>query len=365
MTPKKITLTVGQQTSDISIGAPLTQLPEAMPKHAAPGSRMAVLADAGVPPAHVHALVNGLKAKGFEPFLISLPSGERSKTLAQAGRLYRQFAKYRLERKSWLIAIGGGVAGDLGGFVAATYLRGIPFVLVPTTLLAQVDASIGGKTAIDIPEGKNLVGAFYYPKLVWIDPLLLKTLPRRQWSNGAAEVIKYGAILDAKLFSTLEEKMESLVKGWSPDWTPIIARCAQLKAQLVQKDPQETQGLRAILNFGHTAGHAVEAAGGYDDYLHGEAISIGMFVAGYLSSHLMNFSDIDRIRLGTLLTKAGLPARVRKPLPRKAIMDYLARDKKADHGSVKFVLLKGIGKAVSGQAIEPDVLDAVLSASGL
>ena len=235
--------------------------------------------------------------------------------------------------------MGGGVTGDLGGFVAATYLRGIPLVQAPTTLLAQVDASIGGKTAIDIPEGKNLVGAFYDPKLVWIDPPLLKTLPRRHWSNGAAEVIKYGAILDAKLFAALEEKMESLVKGWSPDWTPIIARCAQLKAQLVQKDPQDTLGLRALLYFGHTAGHAIEAAGGYEDYLHGEAISIGMFVAGYLSSMQLEFPDVDRIRLGTLLTKAGLPARVKKPLPRKAIMDYLARDKKvgARDGAVCFI----------------------------
>jgi 3-dehydroquinate synthase len=365
MNLKKINLTVGGQTSDIVVGSPLAQLPEALSKVARAGTRVGVLADDGVPQTRVSELIAGLKTKGFDVFLFPIPAGERSKTLAQAGRLYRLLAKNRFERKSWLITLGGGVTGDLGGFVAATYLRGIPYVQVPTTLLAQVDASIGGKTAIDIAEGKNLVGAFYYPRLVWIDPLLLKTLPRRHWSNGAAEVIKYGAILDTKLFATLEEKMETLVKGWHPDWTPIITRCAQLKAQLVQKDPRETEGLRAILNFGHTAGHAVEAAGGYNDYLHGEAVSIGMFVAGYLSSHLLNFSDIDRIRMGTLLTKANLPARVHKPLPRKAIMDYLARDKKADQGIVKFVLLKSIGKAVSGQTIEPDVLDAALSASGL
>jgi 3-dehydroquinate synthase len=365
MTPKKITLTIGTQKSDISIGAPLAQLPEVLKAHAVPGTRIAVLADAGVPRGPVTTLMAGLKSQGFEALLIPVASGERSKTLAQAGRLYRQLAKAKFERKSWIIAVGGGVTGDLAGFVAATYMRGIPLVQVPTTLLAQVDASIGGKTAIDIPEGKNLVGAFYFPRLVWIDPLLLKSLPRRHWVNGAAEVIKYGAILDAKLFAELEATMDVLAKGWTPAWAPIIARCAQLKSQLVQKDPTETLGIRALLNFGHTVGHAVEAAGGYDTYLHGEAISIGMFVAGYLSSCVSGLSDIDRIRLGTLLTKAGLPARVKKALPRDTILSYLARDKKVDQGSVKFVLLKAIGKAVSGQTIPEEILDAGLSSSGL
>jgi 3-dehydroquinate synthase len=261
--------------------------------------------------------------------------------------------------------LGGGVVGDLTGFVAATYLRGIRFVQVPTTLLAQVDASIGGKTAVDIPEGKNLVGAFYHPALIWIDPALLKSLPKKEWRTGVAEVIKCGAIRDAKLFETLEEKIETLMKGYSSEWEPIIARCAQIKAEVVTKDPRETKGLRAILNFGHTVGHAIEAATGYAAYSHGEAISIGMFVAGFLSQQLDLMDGMDRIRIGTLLTKAGLPARVRKPIARNTLMAFLARDKKAENGTVRFVLLKKIGEAVSGQSIPAEYLDAALSVSNL
>jgi 3-dehydroquinate synthase len=238
-------------------------------------------------------------------------------------------------------------------------------VQVPTTLLAQVDAAIGGKTAVDIPEGKNLVGAFYEPLFVWIDSALLKTLPEKHWRNGLAEVIKYGAIRDARLFERLERRISHLVKGYSPEWPPIIARCAEIKAEIVKKDPLETTGLRALLNFGHSVGHAVEAAAGYSGYLHGEAISIGMVVAALLSERLTGLDSSDRIRLESLLTRAGLPVRVRKPIARRLIKDFLARDKKVRDGVVRFVLLKGLGKAVSGQGVSPKFLDAALSASGL
>jgi 3-dehydroquinate synthase len=253
----------------------------------------------------------------------------------------------------------------LTGFVAATFLRGITLVQVPTTLLAQVDAAIGGKTAVDIPEGKNLVGAFYQPLLVWIDPAILKTLPVKHWQNGLAEVIKYGAIWDAKLFEQLERRIDHLVKGYSAEWEPIIARCAKIKAEVVKKDPVETTGLRALLNFGHSVGHAVEAASGYHVYLHGEAISIGMFTAALLSETLAGLRPIDRIRLGILLTRAGLPIRARRLISRRRIMDFLARDKKVHDGAVRFVLLKSLGKAVSGQRVSPEILDVALSASGL
>src|SRR5205823_12467368 len=192
----------------------------------------------------------------------------------------------------------------------------VPDVKGPTTILAQVDASIGGKTGVDVPEGKNLVGSFYHPRFVWIDPSVLKTLPARHWRNGMAEVIKYGAICDAGLFEVLEQKIDGLLKGYSAEWEPVIRRCAEHKADIVKKDPTETTGLRAILNFGHSVGHAIEAATGYRRYLHGEAISIGMFVAALLSEQLSGLSGLDRIRLGTLLTKAGLPARVSSPIPR-------------------------------------------------
>ena len=178
-------------------------------------------------------------------------------------------------------------------------------------------------------------------------------------------MIKYGAIRDKKLFEKLERLLSRPVTGYSAAWAPVIARCAEIKADVVAKDPVETKGLRAILNFGHSVGHAVEAAAGYRGYLHGEAISIGMFVAGMLSEELSGLSSVDRIRLGTLLTKAGLPARVRKPLPRKRILEFLARDKKVEGGTVKFVLLKGLGQAVSGQIVSPELLASALQACGL
>lgn len=353
------------KTSELVFNQPLERVPDTLIKHAPAGSRVAVVCDAVMVGRHGKALVAALAAKGFEAHLLSIPSGESSKTLAQAGKLYRELAKRKFERKSWLIALGGGVTGDLCGFVAATFLRGISLAQIPTTLLAQVDASIGGKTGVDIPEGKNLVGAFYMPKFVWIEPLLLKTLPVKHWRNGLAEVIKYGAIRDAALFATLEQKMDKLVKGYSPDWNAIIQRCATIKADVVEKDPYETTGLRAILNFGHSVGHAVEAAGKYKDYLHGEAVSIGMFVASAVSEQ-MNLIDMrDRIRLNTLLSRAGLPAQVRKPIPRETLMSFLSRDKKSEAGAVKFVLLKKIGQASSGYSVPPEILETALVTSGL
>jgi 3-dehydroquinate synthase len=351
--------------SEIVVGAPLGGLLEGLKPLAAPGAKVAVFSDAAVAGSYGKSVAQALESGGFQVTRLVVPSGERSKTLSQAGRLYSALAKAGFERQSWLIAVGGGVVGDLTGFVAATFLRGLPFVQVPTTLLAQVDAAIGGKTAVDIPLGKNLVGSFYHPRLVWIDPQTLKSLPKAHWRNGMAEVIKYGAIADRALFEQLEKQMESLMKGYSPAWIPIIARCAQIKAEIVSKDPFEKNGLRATLNFGHSVGHAIEAATGYDAYLHGEAISIGMFVAGFLSAQYELIEPVDRIRLGTLLTKAGLPSRVKRPIPREKLMAFLARDKKAEQGEVKFVLLKDLGEAVSGQSIDLEVLDPALSFSGL
>lgn len=352
-------------SSELIIGKPLSQLPAALASFAKPGSRVMIIADAAVASRPGKALLSAIKQAGFDVYLTVFPRGEKSKSLTHAERIYRELARKKFERKSCLVALGGGVVGDVTGFVAATYLRGISYVQVPTTLLAQVDASIGGKTGVDIPEGKNLVGAFYPPRIVWINPELLKSLPRRHWRNGLAEVIKYGAIADASLFEILENKMDVLLKGYSPEWDPIIARCAAIKVELVKKDPTEQTGTRALLNYGHTVGHAIEAAMGYDRYLHGEAISIGMFVAGILSEQITGMDGQSRIRLGALLTKAGLPARVSRTIPRAKLMPYLSRDKKSLGGKVRFVLLKEIGKAVSGQEVSPDLLSQALSASGL
>jgi len=352
-------------SSDIRVGEPVGELPQALKKFAKPGAKVGVVSDAALEARYGRPLQAALEAAGYQVSLWPLIKGERSKTLQTASRLYKALAKAGFERGSWLIALGGGVTGDVTGFVAATYLRGISFVQVPTTLLAQVDASIGGKTGVDLAEGKNLVGAFHQPALVWIDPATLKSLPRDQWRTGLAEVIKYGAIWDEKLFGALEKQMDHFIKGYSAEWTPIIARCAQIKADIVQRDPKETKGLRALLNFGHTVGHAIEAATHYASYTHGEAISIGMFVAGFLSQQLDLLDGLDRVRLNTLLTKAGLPAGVKSPIARPKLIEFLTRDKKNKDGVVRFVLLKKLGEAVGGQAIPEEYLDAALSASNL
>ena len=353
------------ELSRLVLGRPLAALPDALSGQTGPGTKVLVVADSAVARGYGQDLLSGLKKADFDAHQAIVPAGERSKSLEQAGKLLKSLARANFERSSWLIALGGGVIGDLAGFVAATYLRGVPYVQAPTTLLAQVDASIGGKTGVDIPEGKNLVGSFYHPRIIWIDPSVLRTLPAKHWRNGLAEVIKYGAIADAGLFSVLEQKMDQLLKGYSADWEPIVRRCAELKADIVAKDPTETNGLRAILNFGHSVGHAIEAATGYRRYLHGEAISIGMFVAGMLSERLAGLPSLDRIRLGTLLTKAGLPARVSSKIPRNKFLEFLARDKKTQDESVRFILLKGLGNAVSGQQVPREALEQALSASGL
>ncbi len=223
---KKISATVGTHKYAIVIGAPLSQFAATFSRLAPKGARVGIVSDEAVSGRYGIPLVHALSEAGYDAFLIGIPAGERSKSLSQAAKIYEMCARKYMERKSWLLALGGGVVGDLAGFVAGTYLRGISFIQIPTTLLAQVDSSIGGKTGVDIPQGKNLVGLFYQPKLVWADPATLKSLPKTHWQNGMAEVIKYGAILDPKLFSLLEKNAESLAQGYSSEWPSIIACCA-------------------------------------------------------------------------------------------------------------------------------------------
>ncbi|HET7623758.1 MAG TPA: 3-dehydroquinate synthase, partial [Verrucomicrobiae bacterium] len=261
------------------------------------GNRCAIISDSNVAPRFAKAAQNSLKAAGFESISITVRAGETAKNLNIVHSCYDQLAKHRLERKSFIVALGGGVVGDLAGFVAATYLRGIAFVQVPTTLLAQVDSSVGGKVGVNLKSGKNLVGAFYQPKLVLCDPDTLKTLPAREYRSGLAEVIKYGIIRDAKLFARLERDMAKLLQRETKTLAPIIARCCEIKADVVGRDETES-GLRAILNFGHTIGHGLEAISGYGKYLHGEAISIGQIAAAELSASVLGFprSDVEKIR---------------------------------------------------------------------
>lgn len=281
-------------------------------------------------------------------------AGETSKTLRQAERLLSKLAKRKVPRESSIIALGGGVIGDLAGFVAATYLRGIAFVQVPTTLLAMVDSSVGGKTGVNLPEGKNLVGAFYQPKLVVADLDTLATLPPREFNAGMAEVIKYGAIRDKLLF----DKVARGVKKEDDNLAEIIEKCVEIKAGIVKNDEFETKGERALLNFGHTIGHAIEKAAGYKTYLHGEAISLGMRAAAWLSRREAGLSQEDARDLDLALIANQLPVVLDPKVDSQAILAALGNDKKvAADGVNRWVLLTEMGKAESGRVISPGLIE--------
>ncbi|MEY4385003.1 MAG: hypothetical protein RLY20_286 [Verrucomicrobiota bacterium] len=324
------------------------------------GARCAVITDAKVGPRYAAKAIASLKRAGFEPVVITVPAGETAKSLTNVQRCYDQLAANRLERKSFIIALGGGVVGDLAGFVAATYLRGIPFVQVPTTLLAQVDSSVGGKTGVNLKAGKNLVGAFYQPRLVLCDLDTLKTLPPREFRAGLAEVIKYGIIYDEPLFRRLERDLPKLLRKQTAVLEPVIARCCEIKADVVGQDETES-GLRAILNFGHTIGHALEAISSYGKYLHGEAISIGQVAAAQLSSGLLGFPTEHTARVTELFQRAGLPTTVKlSRAQRRDLFNAMRLDKKVSAGEVKFVLAKKIGKVVWGQRVPDAAINQVL-----
>ena len=259
--------------------------------------------------------------------------------------LYKKCIEAKLDRTSCIVALGGGVIGDTAGFVAATYLRGIPLIHVPTTLLAMVDSSIGGKVGVDLAEAKNSIGAFYQPALVWSDLETLKTLPKAELKNGMAEVIKYGVIKDPKLFEQLEKRI-SKNGQLTFNFSSIVARCAKIKADVISQDEKETKGLREILNFGHTLGHAIETETGYSAYKHGEAISIGMCAAGFIAEKFRMWSASENLRLSRILKSAGLPIRLKKTLPLKNLLTLLFRDKKVLSEDLRFVLPTQIGKVV-------------------
>ncbi len=337
----------------------LPQLGAECAKHAL-GSRCAVITDRNVAKFYADAALKSLVSAGFDPVLITVPAGETSKSLEMASRCFERLAAARLERKSFVVALGGGVIGDLAGFVAAAYLRGIPFVQVPTTLLAQVDSSVGGKVGVNLPAGKNLVGAFYQPSFVFCDLSTLDTLPKREFCAGLGEVIKYGIIFDAAFFRRLEKDLESLMAREEGVLAAIVSRCCAIKAHVVAHDEKES-GLRAILNFGHTIGHALEAVSGYGRFLHGEAISIGQVAAAHVSASQLGLAQSHVERIGTLLARAGLPTTVR--LGRSQVEKLLAAmrlDKKVSEGEVRFVLAKRIGEVEHGQPVPGAALRAAL-----
>jgi 3-dehydroquinate synthase len=288
-------------------------------------------------------LTRGLRAKGVRVGRIVVPDGDATKNLGQLAELYDHFLEQGLDRQSAVVTLGGGVVGDLGGFAAATYLRGIPFVQVPTTVLSMVDASIGGKTGVNLKQGKNLVGAFHQPRGVYIDVATLRSLPMRQRAAGAAELIKAAMIWDAEFFAWLESRIEAFLDLDTGVVISALERACAIKAEVVERDEREG-GLRRLLNFGHTLAHAIEAHAGYHGILHGEAVAIGMVFAADRSETLGFAPTGTRDRLKALLERAGLPTRAPNR-PRRAYLSGIAVDKKKEGGKIHFVVSKGIGSA--------------------
>ncbi|HWA25666.1 MAG TPA: 3-dehydroquinate synthase [Lacunisphaera sp.] len=322
--------------------------------HAAAGRTNILLTDDGVARAQSGFLAN---AFGATPRLI-VPAGERTKSLESYGKVLDFLAVSRVNRQGVLWVVGGGVVGDLGGFSAASYLRGISYVQVPTTLLAMVDSSVGGKTGINLSAGKNLVGAFHHPGAVFIGREFLQSLPAREFAAGMAEVIKYGLLGDLGLFGQLEQK---ILEAHSAELPAVIRRCCQLKAEIVRADEFEraAEGGRALLNLGHTFGHAIEQVTGYTTYLHGEAVAIGLAGAARLSHKLGLLSAADVTRVEKTVAAHQLPVKLRGPLPLVELQTATTRDKKNRAGGVRFVVLDSLGQAATRSGIAPGMVEEV------
>jgi len=306
--------------------------------------RCAVVTNETVGALYLPAVERSLRAGGFEPIVVTVPDGEAHKSLETLSGIYDRLLPMGIDRRTALVALGGGVIGDLTGFAAATLLRGLPVVQVPTTLLAQVDAAIGGKTAINHPAGKNLIGAFHQPRLVLADVATLQTLPARELLAGLAEVVKYGVIGDAGLFERLEAQAGALLAGDPEVLAPVVAASARQKAAVVAADECEERGERAVLNFGHTVGHALEAVTDYRRYLHGEAVAVGMVAAARVSAALGLCDGEVETRIEALLRGLGLPTAVPPELRTPALAAAMRRDKKTRDGRIRFVAVEAIGR---------------------
>ena len=296
-------------------------------------------------------------AKGRKVYSLQLPDGESFKTLKTVQTVIDELVRIGARRDATVIALGGGVAGDIAGFAASCYMRGISYIQVPTTLLAQVDSSVGGKTGVNHAGGKNLIGAFYQPKLVLIDTATLETLPEREFSAGLAEVIKHGAIADAEFFGWLESNMQSLLKRDDEALATAIYRCCAIKAKIVAEDERET-GDRALLNFGHTFGHAIETSAGYGEWLHGEAVAAGMLMAARLGG--LDKADEDRLR--QLIAAAGLPGEP-PPVGADRMRQAMQLDKKASFNTLKFVFLRELGDAYTTTEYSDSLLSEILQSA--
>ena len=354
---KTLTVELAERSYPIFIGANLLSRRELFAPYVA-GQRVAIVTNETVAPLYLKPIETLLAE--FKPIAVVLPDGEEYKTLSILERVFTALLEARCDRKTTIVALGGGVIGDMAGFAAASYQRGIPFIQVPTTLLSQVDSSVGGKTGVNHPLGKNMIGAFYQPRSVVIDTRTLATLPDKELSAGLAEVIKYGLISDAAFFAWLEANIDALLAREPNALAFAIERSCRNKADVVARDEREG-GVRALLNFGHTFGHAIETGAGYGAWLHGEAVGAGMAMAADLSHRLGWLSPKDVQRVERLLARARLPVRGAH-LDVERYLELMAVDKKVEGGQLRLVLLKAIGEAVITAEVPRAQLQATLHA---
>ena len=342
MNVEQIKVALGERSYDITLGADILDTIGALCRELGLSGTAAVVTNTTIAPLFYDRVRAAMEAAGYRVVPVLLPDGEGHKNSATLNLIYDALVDASLDRGSFILALGGGVIGDMAGFAAASYLRGIPFVQLPTTLLSQVDSSVGGKTGINHPRGKNLIGAFYQPRAVLIDVATLDTLPEREYLSGLGEIVKYGAVLDGEFFTFLEQNTDLLLFRDKSALIHAVSRSCAIKARVVESDEREG-GVRAVLNYGHTLGHAVETLTGYTRYLHGEAVAIGMVQAARISQHFGFCSEADRDRIESLVKALGLPTEL-PSFPARQYQEALSHDKKVRESGLLFICNLGIGE---------------------
>jgi len=356
---EKIRVELGERSYDICMGSDILDGLGDNLKIFGLSPKICLISNPTVFPLYGERVSDSVKKAGFDLLTVIIPDGEGYKDLLRVQHIYNELLKYKLDRSSALIALGGGVIGDITGFAASTYMRGISYIQVPTTMLAHVDSSVGGKTGVNHKLGKNMIGTFWQPRLVWIDIETLKTLPGKELLAGLAEVIKYGVIWDKELFDFLDDKRDKILNLDRKAVMHIIKRSCEIKAEVVSKDEKEA-GLRSILNYGHTIGHAIETVTGYKKYLHGEAVAIGMFLEAMLA-HKLNFINKDKaLRIKRLIDSYGLPSEMPADIDADSLLSSMQLDKKAVAGELKFIMPEKIGSVRIHKGITEKVIRDIL-----
>jgi 3-dehydroquinate synthase len=351
----RVPVALSKNPYEVVVGSGILSNTGELVREILPPGKCALITDANIAPLYAETVSRSLGKTGFIPTLVTIPAGEKSKSLSLAETLCDRMISAGLDRGTFVVALGGGVIGDLAGFVASIYYRGIPHVQIPTTVVAQVDSAIGGKTGVNAREGKNLIGSFHQPVRVIADPETLRSLPDREFNEGVAEIVKHAIIRDAEMLDDLA----GLVKT---DLPALIARNARIKAAIVAEDEFEKLGVRALLNFGHTVGHAVEKAGGYGRFLHGEAVSLGIAAALHLSVDQAGLPQAEADKVLGMLRAFDLPVRLPSDVPTGALMEALFKDKKFESGAIRFVLTGRLGSAFLAKGVTQEAIRMAISA---